>query len=79
MKGILTIWCILWAVVIAQFFLIKRMQKKKADEREAAGLPRDIVDYSMSDKFHEAGSEIHGENGLKDMTDRENIYFQYLL
>lgn len=55
------------------------MQKKKADEREAAGLPRDIVDYSMSDKFHEAGSEIHGENGLKDMTDRENIYFQYLL
>ena len=55
------------------------MQKKKSDQREAAGLPRNLVDYSMSDKFHEAGSEIHGENGLQDMTDKENIYFQYLL
>jgi hypothetical protein len=55
------------------------MQKKKADQREAAGLPRDPVDYSMSGKFHEAGAEVHGENGLQDMTDKENIYFQYLL
>jgi hypothetical protein len=55
------------------------MQKQKADQREAAGLPRDLVDYSMSGTFHEAGAEIHGENGLQDMTDRQNIYFQYLL
>jgi hypothetical protein len=33
----------------------------------------------MSRTFHEAGAEVHGENGLQDMTDRENIYFQYLL
>jgi hypothetical protein len=55
------------------------MQKKKGDQREAAGLPRVIEDLSMSDKFHEAGAEIHGENGLQDMTDRQNIYFSYLL
>jgi hypothetical protein len=54
------------------------MQKQKQNQREAAGLPRDFVDYSMS-KFHEAGEEIHGENGLQDMTDKENLYFQYLL
>jgi hypothetical protein len=33
----------------------------------------------MSGHFHEAGAEVHGENGLQDMTDKENIYFQYLL
>ena len=55
------------------------MRKNKADQREKAGLPRDPVDYSMSKDFHEAGSEIHGENGLQDMTDKQNIYFQYLL
>lgn len=65
--------------MILQVVLITWMQKKKGDQREAAGLPRDFVDYSMSDKFHEAGSEVHGENGLQDMTDRENLYFQYLL
>ena len=55
------------------------MQKKKGDQREAAGLPREIADHSMSDTYHEAGSEIHSENGLQDMTDKENLYFQYLL
>lgn len=55
------------------------MQKKKGDQRVAAGLDREIVDYSMSGHFHEAGAEIHGENGLADMTDRQNLYFQYLL
>ncbi|MAD83318.1 MAG: hypothetical protein CL912_25705 [Deltaproteobacteria bacterium] len=79
LKGILSIWCILWGVVVAQAFLIRWMQKKKGDQREAAGLPREIADHSMSDKYHEAGSEIHSENGLQDMTDKENLYFQYLL
>ncbi|EAT78946.2 hypothetical protein SNOG_13499 [Parastagonospora nodorum SN15] len=79
LKGILAIWCILWGVVIAQVVLITWMQKQKKNQREAAGLPRDFVDYSMSGKFHEAGEEIHGENGLQDMTDKENLYFQYLL
>lgn len=55
------------------------MQKNKKNQRERAGLPREFVDYSMDTKFHEAGSEVHGENGLQDMTDRENLYFQYLL
>ncbi|PSK60735.1 MFS transporter-like protein 73 [Elsinoe australis] len=79
LKGILAIWCILWGVVIAQVLLITWMQKKKGDQRVAAGLDREIVDYSMSGHFHEAGAEIHGENGLADMTDRQNLYFQYLL
>ncbi|KAH8671556.1 major facilitator superfamily domain-containing protein [Xylariales sp. PMI_506] len=79
LKGILAIWCILWGVVVLQVVLITWMQKQKKDQREAAGLPRDIVDYSMDNKFHEAGSEIHGENGLQDMTDKENLYFEYLL
>jgi len=79
LKGILVIWIVLWAVVVAQYLNIMRMQRAKANAREAAGLPRELVDYSMSEKFHEAGSEIHGENGLQDMTDQENIYFQYLL
>jgi hypothetical protein len=79
LKGILAIWCILWGVVILQVLLIMRMQRNKKDQREKAGLPRDLVDYSMDNKFHEVGSEIHGENGLRDMTDKENIYFQYLL
>ena len=73
------IWCILWGVVVAQIFLITWMQKKKGDQREAAGLPRDFVDYSMDGHFHEAGAEVHGENGLADMTDNENLYFRYLL
>jgi hypothetical protein len=55
------------------------MQKKKADQREAAGLSREFVDYSMDGDYHEAGAEIHGENGLQDMTDKENLYFRYLL
>ncbi|RAR04252.1 MFS general substrate transporter [Stemphylium lycopersici] len=79
LKGILAIWCILWGVVVAQFFLIIWMQKKKADQREAAGLPRNPVDYSMSGHYHEADADVHGENGLQDMTDKQNIYFQYLL
>ncbi|KAJ8116818.1 hypothetical protein OPT61_g1855 [Boeremia exigua] len=79
LKGIMIIWCILWGVVIAQIFLIKWMQKKKSDQREAAGLPRDFIDYSMEGDFHEAGAEVHGENGLSDMTDKENLYFRYLL
>ncbi|KAK5132532.1 hypothetical protein LTR08_008849 [Meristemomyces frigidus] len=79
LKGILAIWCILFGVVVAQIFLITWMRKNKADKREKAGLPRDPVDYSMSKHFHEAGAEIHGENGLADMTDKQNIYFQYLL
>jgi len=54
-------------------------QKKKGDQRERMGLPRDLIDYSMSNNFHEAGAEIHGENGLQDMTDQENPYFQYIL
>ena len=79
LKGILAIWCILWAVVVLQVLLIMYMQKRKGNQREAAGLPRDIVDYSMSGTYHEAGSEVHGENGLQDATDKENLYFQYLL
>lgn len=79
LKGIMIIWCILWAVVVAQVFLITWMQKKKGDQREAAGLSRDFVDYSMEGDFHEAGEEVHGENGLADMTDKENLYFRYLL
>jgi len=55
------------------------MMKKKANQREAAGLPREFVDHSMSGHFHEVGAEVHGENGLQDMTDKENLYFQYLL
>lgn len=55
------------------------MQKRKANQREALGLSRTMIDYSMSSDFHEAGAEVHGENGLRDMTDKENPYFQYLL
>lgn len=55
------------------------LQKKKGAQREAAGLDKSIVDYSMSGHFHEAGAEIHGEAGLSDMTDQKNLYFQYLL
>ncbi|KAF4554125.1 MFS-type transporter-like protein 80 [Elsinoe fawcettii] len=79
LKGILAIWCILFGVVIAQIFLIIWMKKQKCDQREAAGLPRDLVDHSMSNNFHEAGAEVHGEHGLADETDRQNLYFQYLL
>ncbi|KAF2036758.1 allantoate permease [Setomelanomma holmii] len=79
LKGILAIWCILWGVVILQILNVKRLQKRKADQREAAGLPRNPLDESMQRHFHEAGAEVHGENGLQDMTDKENIYFQYLL
>ena len=79
LKGILVIWCILWGVVIAQVFLLSWMQKQKGNQREAAGLPRDFIDHSMDDKFEEAGAEVHGENGLADMTDKENLYFRYLL
>jgi hypothetical protein len=79
LKGILVIWIILWVVVIAQIANITWIQKKKGDQREAAGLPRTFEDLSMSDKFHEAGAEIHSENGLQDMTDKQNLYFQYLL
>jgi hypothetical protein len=64
--------------VILQVLNITWM-KTKADQREAASLPREFVDYSMSGQFHETGEEIHGENGLQDMTDKENLYFQYLL
>ncbi|KAK3672122.1 hypothetical protein LTR78_008093 [Recurvomyces mirabilis] len=79
LKGILIIWCILWGVVVLQILLITRMQKQKANAREAAGLPRDPPDLSMSGHFHEAGTEVHGEHGLRDETDKQNIYFQYLL
>ncbi|CAA9963847.1 MFS general substrate transporter [Pyrenophora teres f. maculata] len=79
LKGILSIWCILFAVVIVQVIVITMMQKKKCDQREAAGLPRNPIDYSMSGKFQEAGDDVQAENGLQDMTDKENIYFQYLL
>lgn len=79
LKGILVIWCILWGVVIVQVFLLSWMQKQKGNQREAAGLPRDFIDHSMDDKFEEAGAEVHGENGLADMTDKENLYFRYLL
>ena len=79
LKGILVIWIILWVVVILQILNIIWIQKKKGDQREAAGLPRNFEDLSMSDKFHEAGAEVHGENGLQDMTDKQNLYFQYLL
>ncbi|KAF2826618.1 MFS general substrate transporter [Ophiobolus disseminans] len=79
LTGILTIWCILWVVVILQVINITWIIKKKGNQREAAGLPREFVDYSMSGEFHEAGAEIHGENGLGDMTDKDNLYFQYLL
>ncbi|KAJ4347396.1 hypothetical protein N0V95_005493 [Ascochyta clinopodiicola] len=79
LKGIMIIWCILWGVVVLQILLITHMQKKKGDQREAAGLPRDFIDHSMDDTFQEAGAEVHGENGLADMTDKENLYFRYLL
>ena len=79
LKGILIIWCLLFGIVILQIVLITWMAKKKADAREKAGIPRNPVDYSMSKDFHEAGAEVHGENGLQDMTDKQNIYFQYLL
>ncbi|KAF1829431.1 allantoate permease [Decorospora gaudefroyi] len=79
LKGILAIWCILFGVVILQVLNITWIQKKKCDEREAAGLPRNPTDYSMSGHYREAGEEVHGENGLQDMTDKQNIYFQYLL
>lgn len=72
-------WCILWGVVILQIVNITWLQKKKGDQREAAGLPRDFIDYSMDGQFHEAGAEVHGENGLGDMTDQQNLYFRYLL
>ncbi|KAL5113431.1 hypothetical protein ACEQ8H_008699 [Pleosporales sp. CAS-2024a] len=79
LKGILAIWCVLLGAVIGQVLVVMWMQKQKMKQREAAGLPREIVDYSMSDRFQEVGEEVHGENGLQDMTDRENLYFQYLL
>ncbi|KAG9748804.1 MFS general substrate transporter, partial [Aureobasidium melanogenum] len=79
LKGILVIWIILWAVVVLQIVNITWCQKKKGNQREAAGLPRTLEDYSMTDKFHEAGAEVHGENGLQDMTDKQNLYFSYLL
>jgi hypothetical protein len=65
--------------VIVQIFVITWMQKKKCDDREAAGLPRNPIDYSMSGHQQATDEDVHGENGLQDMTDRENIYFQYLL
>lgn len=42
-------------------------------------MPRNPHDQSMDVHFHENGAEVHGENGLQDMTDKQNIYFQYLL
>jgi hypothetical protein len=79
LRGILAIWCVLWGVIVLQMFTISRMQKQKQNDRIAAGLPAILEDFSMSKDFHEAGAEIHGENGLADMTDKQNIYFQYLL
>jgi MFS family permease len=79
LKGILVIWIVLFAVVILQILNIGWIQKKKGDQREAAGLPRTFEDFSMSTNYHEAGAEIHSENGLQDMTDKQNLYFQYLL
>ena len=65
-------------MVVAQVFLLSWMQKQKGNQREAAGLPRDFIDHSMDDKFEEAGAEVHGENGLADMTDKENPNFVYV-
>jgi len=79
LKGILVIWIVLFAVVVLQILNIGWIKKKKGDQREAAGLPRNFEDFSMSNEYHEAGAEIHSENGLQDMTDKQNLYFQYLL
>ena len=75
----MVIWIVLFAVVVLQILNIGWIKKKKGDQREAAGLPRNFEDFSMSNEYHEAGAEIHSENGLQDMTDKQNLYFQYLL
>lgn len=58
---------------------IIRLQKRKQRARVAAGLPADLADHSMDAKYQDnAEMDVHGEGGLADATDQENLYFVYL-
>ena len=58
---------------------IIRLQKRKQRARVAAGLPADLTDHSMDAKYQDnADMDVHGEAGLADATDQENLYFVYL-
>lgn len=79
MQGILVIFCALSCLIVLQVFNLLRLQRMKENQREAAGLPRKVRDFSMDRKFVEAAEGEVSEDGLQDKTDQNNLYFTYLL
>lgn len=79
MQGILVIFCALSCLIVLQVFNLLRLQRKKENQREAAGLPRKMRDFSMDRKYVEAAEGEVSDEGLQDKTDQNNLYFTYLL
>lgn len=86
LRATLGIFVALIAIVGIQVVLLMFLNKRKADERERNGKPRDIKDLSMQKKFateeQAEGEEKQyglGEQAFLDMTDGKNDEFQYVL
>lgn len=74
----------LFLLVLLQIFTLTFLNKRNADKREAAGLPRNIVDRSMMTRAEEEAAGQHEAHDVKDdseddITDMKNIKFVYVL
>ncbi|KAK4050155.1 hypothetical protein OIV83_003726 [Microbotryomycetes sp. JL201] len=86
LRAVLGIFIALMAIVAIQAFNILWLNKRKADQRERNGKPRNIKDLSMQKKFatedEDATEEKQyglGEQAFLDLTDKENDEFVYVL
>ncbi|KAM0788138.1 hypothetical protein ACM66B_001303 [Microbotryomycetes sp. NB124-2] len=86
LRAVLGIFIGLMVIVAVQAFNILWLNKRKADQRERNGKPRDIKDLSMQKKFateeQDSSNEKQyglGEQAFLDMTDKENDEFIYVL
>jgi hypothetical protein len=87
-------WCILLILIVTMGFYLKYLNRKQEERRVAMGLPAGIKDMSimthkeaeeykheLDAKLRAAGlnPDILNEHAFEDLTDFNNIYFQYVL
>lgn len=78
LRAVLGVYVAIFATVVMQVFNLTVLNKSQEKRRVRNGKPAKIKDYSMEEKYTDMGDNV-GENAFKDMSDRQNDEFVYVL
>lgn len=78
LRAVMAVYAAIFATVVLQVVNLTVLNKSQEKRRVRNGKPAKIKDHSMEARYTDMGDDV-GDNAFKDITDRQNDEFVYVL